>query len=287
MNQLLDFLKKYNHWFLFVLLECIGLILLFRFNSYQTSVYFTSANAIDGKIYETSSSITSYIDMKDENQALTSQNILLQRQVAQLRQKLIEMKADTSDLVELRKTVLNGYSMLNAKVVNASTNKLRNYFTINKGYEDGVKPEMGVVCGRGVVGIVYLTSAHYSLVIPLLNEKSSVSCKIRDRGYFGTLTWTGGNTQMAWLNDIPRHARFKVGDYVITSGFSSVFPEGVYVGRIDKVYYSADGLSYQCHVKLGTDFSKLRDVCVLMTPNMREQKAVEDSAHIADLKEMN
>ncbi len=289
MNRLLEFIKKYNYWFLFVLLEIIGIIMLFRFNNYQASVYLTSANAVSGKLYDMSSAVTSYADVKEQNRELTRQNILLERQVAQLRLKLEKINGDKEyvDSKEKAMASLDGYTLLDAQVINATTSKVRNYLTINKGYKDGVKPEMGVVGGRGVIGIVYLTSAHYSLVIPLLNEKSNVSCRIRDRGYFGTLTWSGGNTQTAWLNDIPRHARFKVGDYVVTSGFSSVFPEGMYVGKIEKVYYSADGLSYQCLVRLGTDFGKLRDVNVLLNPHLMEHKAVEDSARIADLKEIN
>ena len=172
MNRLLEFIKKYNYWFLFVLLEIIGIIMLFRFNNYQASVYLTSANAVSGKLYDMSSAVTLYADVKEQNRELTRQNILLERQVAQLRLKLEKINGDKEHVDSKEKAMasLDGYTLLDAQVINATTSKVRNYLTINKGYKDGVKPEMGVVGGRGVIGIVYLTSAHYSLVIPLLNE---------------------------------------------------------------------------------------------------------------------
>ena len=149
-------------------------------------------------------------------------------------------------------------------------NRHNNYLTINKGELDGVKPEMGVVCGTGIVGIVYLTSPHYAIVMPLLNSKSNISCCLRGTDYFGYLRWDGRHPLYASLGDIPRHARLKEGMTVETSGFSAVFPAGLFVGKVTKVENSEDGLSYKLQVNLSTDFARLRDVCVLTTPNRVE-----------------
>lgn len=160
-------------------------------------------------------------------------------------------------------------------------NRYDNLITIDKGSADGVKRDMGVVCGMGVVGIVYLVSEHYSIVIPALNSHSNISCTIQRRGYFGYLRWRGGTSQLAYLEDVPRHAHFKLGDNVVTSGYSSVFPPGVMVGKVLHVFNSADGLSYRVQVKLSTDFARLRDVCLVDDSALQERidlmRAAQDS----------
>ena len=154
--------------------------------------------------------------------------------------------------------------------------------TIDKGRKDGVKVDMGVACGNGVVGIVYLVGEHYSVVIPALNSTSSrISCAIRGRDYFGYLHWAGGDASRAYVEDIPRHAQFRRGEWVVTSGYSSIFPPGVMVGQIEKVFNSPDGLSYRLQLKLATDFGNLRDVFVINDESVEEQsrllRAAQDS----------
>jgi len=141
-----------------------------------------------------------------------------------------------------------------------------------------VKTDMGVVCGTGVVGIVYLVSKHYSVVIPVLNSESNISCAIQGRGYFGYLRWNGGSSELAYVDDVPRHARLKLYEKVVTSGYSSVFPPGILVGKIMHVYNSTDGLSYRLQVKLSTDFGRLRDVCVIDDTEMNERLQVLQAA---------
>ena len=138
---------------------------------------------------------------------------------------------------------------------------------------------MGVACGSGVVGVVYQVSDHYAVVIPALNSTSSrISCAIRGRGYFGYLHWTGGDASRAYVEDIPRHAQFHRGEWVVTSGYSSIFPAGVMVGQIEKVFNSPDGLSYRLQVKLATDFGNLRDVCVINDNSIQEQSQLLHAA---------
>ena len=166
-----------------------------------------------------------------------------------------------------------------ARVVSSSLDRLNNFITIDKGEADGVKKDMGVVCGTGIVGIVYLTSAHYSVVIPVLNSKSNISCSIRGRGYFGYLHWFGGVPDEAYLDDVPRHARFRIGDVIVTSGYSSVFPQGMLVGKVMRVYNSANGLSYRLRIKLTTDFGNLRDVCVITDAAVAERVKLLEAAN--------
>ena len=281
MRNLIDFLARHNHWFLFVLLEVLSFVLLFHYNSYQGSVWFSSANAVSGKVFEWNASVTQYFSLVDVNKTLTERNIYLERQVEQLTEQLEKAGRDSTEIERMQTSVLKDCNTIPAKVVSCSLNKLNNFITIDKGYADGVRKDMGVVCGTGVVGIVYLVSEHYSGLIPVLSSVSNISCTIRSRGYFGYLHWKGGSPEEAYIDDIPRHARFKLGDVIVTSGYSSVFPPGIVVGKIKHVYNSANGLSYRLKITLSTDFGRLRDVCVINDKEMDRKleilHAAEDS----------
>lgn len=278
MRNLIDFLNKYNYWFVFIILELISLSLLLRFNSYQGSVGFTTANSVSGKILEWRSEAVSYLWLSYVNKGLTQRNVILEQRVQRLQAELSKLKQEPT-YTETRQTeLLANFSLIPAQVVDNVIKKKDNYITINKGEVDGVKPEMGVVCGTGVVGIVYMTAPHYSIVMPILNSKSNISCRIRGKGYFGYLRWDGGKPLYCTLNDVPLHAQIKIGDVVETSGFSAVFPSGIFVGKVARLQNSEDGLSYGLTVHLGTDFAKLWDVCVVATPNKVELDELQQEA---------
>ena len=279
MHNLLDFLRKYHHWFIFILLEVASGVLLFQYNSYQGSVWLSSANAVVGKTYEWRSSLTTFLSQSQANEELTLRNFYLERQVDQLRRLYADLTKDTTVMERNELQFLSQYQLIPAKVVDNSINRLENLMTIDKGRADGVEVDMGVACGNGVVGVVYLVSDHYSVVIPVLNASSSrISCAIRNRGYFGYLHWYGGDASVAYVEDVPRHAKFKLGEWVVTSGFSSIFPSGVLVGQIEQAYNSRDGLSYKLKVRLSTDFSCVRDVVVISDKSIAERATLMQAA---------
>lgn len=275
MRNLLDFLLKYNHWLLFIFLEMMSLVLLFRFNHYQRSAYFTASNRVVGAIHEAANNITGYFHLKAINDGLVQKNVELELQNERLRAALATLTADSTGIENMKQEALAGYDIRPAKVINNSLTHADNYITLDKGENDGVRPEMGVVDGNGVVGIVYLTSRHYAVVIPVLNSKSSISCKIKGSDYFGFLKWDGGSPQYATVKDMPRHSLFSLGDTVVTSGHSAVFPAGIPVGVVDNIADSHDGLSYLLEVKLFTDFARLNDVRVISRQGQQEQLELE------------
>lgn len=279
MQNLLDFLQRHAHWLLFVVLEALSLVLLFQYNSYQNSVWFSSANVVVGTVYRWRSAVESYFMLKAANEDLTLRNFYLERQVTRFRELYDEQMTVISDGEQKELKTLEQYQLVPAKVVSNELDRTDNLITIDKGRADGVEVGMGVVCGKGIVGVVYLVSDHYSVVISVLNTHSSrISCAIRGRGYFGILRWYGQESGYAYVEDIPRHARFKVGDWVETNGFSSIFPAGVLVGRIKEVYNSRDGLSYRLKVRLSTDFGHLRDVLVISDKSISERMRLMQSA---------
>lgn len=281
MRNLLAFLAKFNHWFVFILLEVICFVLLFRFNNFQGSVYFSSANAVAGKVYEYNSSVTTFFNMSQSNKKLSERNLILEQQVRALTQYIATHHGDSLAMEQCQKQALAGFKLIPAKVIQSTINREDNLITIDKGKADGIHEDMGVACGTGVVGVVYMASDHYSIVLPVINVNSNISVMIRKRGYFGFLHWKGTPSDIAYVDDVPRHARFALGDYVVTNGYSSIFPPGIMVGKILHVFNSSDGLSYRVQLRLSTDFGKLRHVCVIDNSALKDKalllKAAQDS----------
>ena len=278
MRNLLEFLSKYYHWLLFLVLEVVSIVLLFQYNSYQGSVWFSTSNALVGKVYEVDAAIESFFSLTKVNENLTRRNFYLERQVNQLRRLYADITRDTTVVERAELEFLSRYELIPAKVVSNSIDRTDNLMTIDRGRKDGVEVDMGVACGNGVVGVVYLVSDHYSVVMPVLNYHSRISCSIRHRGYFGYLKWSGGDASIAYVEDVPRHAKFKRGDWVETSGYSSIFPPGVLLGKIVEVYNSRDGLSYKLKVQLTTDFGNVRDVCVISDKGIAERTRLMEAA---------
>ena len=263
MNALSDKLKNWGHWIVFLILEVASLVLLFRFNAYQGSVWTTQANDVVGRVMEGRQRLIAYSQLGETNRQLTEMNLQLQSELDVVRHRLAELEHDSSATERAVASQLAGIHRIPAQVVSNSIRDRENYITINRGLADGVQNEMGVVCGTGVVGIVYQAGQHYSLVLPVLNSRSSISCRLHDTEYFGYMKWNGGSPLLAFIDDIPRHAKIKVGEMVETSGFSSVFPAGIFVGKVRRILNSDDGLSYKLEIGLSTDFARLRNVSVI------------------------
>ena len=273
MKGLLEFIYKHNHWLLFILLEGISLVMLFSLNDYQGSVWLTSANTATGSVLEVKQRVTGYFGLQSENERLAEQNAQLTAQVFGLQQAL-----DSTALVRLTAETVSQwpFGVVPATVVENSTGKLNNYVTINKGTADGLRPDMGVISSDGVVGVTFRCSRHYSLVLPTLNGKSNISCKVRPGESFGYLEWLGGDTRTAQLRDVPRYADISVGDTVVTSGHSAFFPEGLMVGVIRDFEPSADNLSNNIYVQLSTPFAHLRHVFVIQNAGADERQELRD-----------
>ena len=261
MSDFIERITAYVHWALFLLLEALSGFLLFQYNHYQGSVWFTQANIVAAQVHEWEAEVLSYLRMPAENAALVRRNIILQQQNDVLRHELKTLS--NSPLKGEEQDALPDVSFIPAQVISNSVRKRDNMLVINVGSEDGVAPEMGVVSGTGVVGIISAVTPHFSLVMSILNSHSSISCRLRGSEYFGYLKWKGGRPLRAYMDDVPRHAHIKKGDIVETSGFSNVFPAGIFLGKVAEIKNSSDGLAYELEILLSTDLANIRHVNVI------------------------
>lgn len=284
MRNLLHFLVRYLSWFVFAFYVIVSGMLLFNNNPYQHHVYMTSAGTLTAGVYDATNLVTSYFNLHDINEDLQRRNADLESEVISLRKTVDRLEeqvyADTMTVV----SALSSYRFIIAHVINNSISRPYNYITIEKGTVDGVKPEMGVVDQNGVVGIVNVVSNHYARIISLLNPNFRLSCKLKGSDVFGSLVWDGKSHEQALLEELPKHTVYQIGDTIVTSGYSSVFPEGIPVGTIDGADKGADDNFFTLRINLLTDFSKLSTVRVIANEHIGEIVEIEKDPVISKNK---
>ncbi len=280
MRRLLEFLIGNRHWFLFVFLEIVSFVLIYHNNAYQRNIIFGSANIVTGSISSIATSVSSYMDLREKNAELLRRNGQLEMDLLRLQDRMDMLVADTLSFngFAADSTERFPYDFIAAEVVNNSVSHVANYITVDKGRRDGIAPDMGVVSEKGVVGIVSTVSDRFSVVIPLLNPKSRLSCKVLGGSYFGSLNWDGHDVRYANLEELPRHVEFQKGDTIVTSGYSSVFPAGLIVGIVSDFEKQHDDNFFTLEVRLSTDFTALSSVRIIRNYHQAEQRNVEQEA---------
>jgi rod shape-determining protein MreC len=262
MRNLIDFVTRFHAFFLFAILEIISLYMVVNFHSYQYSSFFNSANKISGDIYSSINNIKEYVMLKKSNEMLASENALL-RQKIKMTDSVPGLYHDTTCLSELEYII----KYIPAKVINNSTSRANNFITLNKGKKDGVNAEMGVIGQNGVVGIISDVTENFSIAMSVLHKKSNISVRMKKARFIGKLNWDGTDAQ--WGNII------EVGDTVVTSGFSSIFPQNIPVGIITKVESTATSNFFDIRVNLFTNFYTLDYVYIINNNLKQEQDSLE------------
>jgi len=275
MRKLLLFLARYSILGLFLMLGTISFVLFLSNNKYPQSVVFSSSNQAVSHLFRISSSVTDFLNLRSENENLLIQNIELKNKIAQLENKLALVEFDSLenyDYIYPEKE----FRFIPARVINNSTNRTRNFITLNQGERDGVRANMGVVSAEGVVGIVKTVSNRFSVVISLLNPMNRVSSKIARNKQIGPLVWDGKDYRYATLADIPRHVELFVGDTIVTSGLTATFPEGIPIGVIESYTIGEGDAFYTIRVRLAVNFRTVSNVSVFDYENYYEQKKIEN-----------
>lgn len=258
MKNLLHFIVRFHFTILFVVIEIFCLLLLVSYNNYQKTEFLNSSNVVTGSIYDRVSSTTDYLALAETNEQLNRENTKLKNILAES----FKVSVDSSHLYN-DSLYQQQYIYRTAKIINNSVNKQLNYITLNKGKIHGIKPEMAVVTDNGVVGVINSVSDNFSTAISLLNSRIRVSAKIKKNNYFGSLTWDGKNYKTARLYEIPFHVQIQVGDTIVTSGYSSIFPEGILLGTVQEVLPESGGNFHDVVIDLSNDFKGISYVKVI------------------------
>lgn len=272
MRGLFRFLLRNYFLMMFLALEAISLVLIVSFNNYQRVTFINSSNNLTGNIYERFSTLDDYFSLGSTNRKLASENAALKKKLEFLMKNQEKYPVTRPDTVDAP-----AYYFTSAKVISNSVNKQFNYITLNKGSRQGIKPDMGIINSEGVVGVITNVSQNYSTGLSLLNKRLLIPAKITKNNYFGSLVWDGEHYNTADLNEIPFHVIVNVGDTVVTSGYSNIFPEGIMIGIITD-YTAVSGTNfYNIKVELSTNFKTLKYVDVVKNTRREEQIKLEST----------
>ena len=269
MRNFILLIRRYHFFILFLIMQGLCFYLLVMNNSYRRSSYVTTSNYVVGTIYSGYSQLTDYLKLGITNRQLAEENALLrQLDTANYYDQHFHWNKEDDSLL------IQQYEYLPARVINNSVNRINNYLTLDKGSLHGIRPYMAVACGSGVVGIVKDVSPHFSTVSSLLHSDTRISSKIKSNDYFGTTVWSGNSPVIGQLRDIPSHAKVKVGDTIITSTFSGIFPRGIVIGKILELGNSGDSFK-DIKIKFSTDFQNLSYVYVIRNILKEERDSLE------------
>ncbi len=272
MRNFIQFLVKNSFIFLFLFLEIVAFFLIVKNNEYQSSKVFNSSNYLVGNLMASVKEVKDYLQLKEVNQNLAQQNAELLS-----KDKRSFVKIFGNSVVINDTTYYQKYVYTTAKVINNSTNNRENYLTLDQGEINGIKPGMAVIGTNGVVGIVKNVSPHFSSIISLLHQKISISGKIKKSNYFGSVMWDSdqNNHRTALLKEIPNHVQLQKGDTIITSGFSTIFPEGVPIGIVKDFDLPKGSNFYEITIELTTDFKQVSHVYIVKSLTKEEQQSLE------------
>jgi rod shape-determining protein MreC len=271
MRNLFLFIWKHNFFFLFFLLETISIYFLVSHNYFHRATFINSANNVSGSINEPYSNVNDYFNLREANKALAEENARLHSCNKEAFDSYSKSTTTVNDTVYRQK-----YLYRSAKVVSNSVSNQKNYITLNIGSKQGVKKNMAVVSPQGVVGIVEEVSENFSSVMSVLHIDAKISSKVKKDGSFGPLFWEGGDARYVTLTDIPTHVKLTKGDTIVTSAYSTIFPEGIMIGTVEDAVVKSGQYFFTIKVKLSTPFKSLNHVYVIENILKDEQETLEN-----------
>jgi rod shape-determining protein MreC len=272
MRNLIFFIYKYYVFFLFLSLEVFAFVIVYRFNNYQKASFINYTTGVTSSFYTGISNTQQYFNLRRVNDSLQMENARLHSEL------LTSYYQNRFNSKQINDTVYKQqYEYISATVVNNSVTKRNNYITLNRGSIHGIEPEMGVISENGIVGIVMSVSDHYCTVLSLLNNNCKISAKFKKNGAFGSLVWDGDDPKYARLLDVNKHVPVATNDEVITSNYSTIFPEGIPIGKIYSHSLDAGDNFHTLKVELNTDFGTISSVYIIRNLMKNEQKELEST----------
>lgn len=253
MSNILQVLTNRGAFFLFAALEMYCLYLVITYNSQQRVIADASWSHYSGIIMERVDNVRNYLNLDRENEKLRAENAaLLARLPSAFYTETVTVDSIQDDSLRQR------YTYIAAEIINKSPVSANITYVINRGYIHGVQPHQGVVNDNGVIGIVTKVSPRHARVMSLLHRDMRLSAGLRDKSFFGTLTWDGGDTRVVTLSAIPDYAAVAIGDTVETTGYSSIFPKGIAVGTVSEREAVKGGSNVVLKVRLFNDFYHIK-----------------------------
>lgn len=256
MQQIVNFFLRNKNTVLFLLLFGFAFFLTINSHSYHKSKFITSANFLTGGVYESVNSIDQYFSLKQDNENLLEENNRLKKVVFNSRAIPLESNIQ--------------FDVFSGQVIKNSYTNANNYLLINKGHNDSIKQDQGVISSKGIIGIIDKTSNNYARVISILNTTSKINAQLKKTNHFGLLTWDGISPSYVQLIDVPKQAPVAVGDTIITGGRSAIFPKGIFVGKVESYTMDTTENYLTLQIQLFNDMTNINHIHIIKN-NHREE----------------
>ncbi len=259
MKNLVQLLKRNFYIVLFLVLEAVALAMFFRNSQQQESRFYNFCTSVKGIFLSVGGDYRSRQELRIENERL-------QRENAYLRANSETSYFSTSHLVDTVKgdtLYKQMYVYMPARIISGSIHLTDNYFVLDAGFQEGIEPGMAVISPNGIVGIVNQVSRYFCSVISVLHHQSMISAALAESGHSGSLTWPGARFDEALLSDIPSHIKVRIGDRVVTSGLSVVYPGGIPVGFVSEIALDESGDFYRLKVHFSEDYTRIDKVYII------------------------
>lgn len=253
----------------FIILEIASVLMLSRNNQIQRLWIARISHGFMARTWGASQSVSNYFSLKRQNDELALENDRLQKLV-----RGYELAAREADPASKPVLADNGFNYIPATIIKSSTNTQHNYLIIDKGSEDGVTRNSGIITDKGVIGIVDAVSSHYSYAISFLNTELFISARLGNSGAVGPLAWDGTGSDRAILKEIPLQFKFAQGDTVYTSGYSTIFPPDIPIGVAGESKI-INGATNEIKVDLFQNHKALKYVTIVSNTRAAEIEAIE------------
>jgi rod shape-determining protein MreC len=267
MRTLLQLLFRNGGFVTFVLVEALCFYLIVNNNPTQGAIWHNSTQLATGHLQDANRRMTSYFSLSGQIDSLQAENAALRAELynrryiqIQLLDTLYRLRIDTGALLRLPK--VPEYQVIPANIIGNAVNSRSNWITLNRGTRSGVTPNSAVIGPNGAVGIVRYVDQNFSRVMSLLHRQTKLSVSLK--GQLGSLVWSesDGPSTMT-LNDIPKDIQPFLGDTVLTSGYSTMFPGGQMVGTISAIDLPKGSNFYELKVVLSQNLSRTNQVYIL------------------------
>ena len=270
MRNLIAFFRRFRVFLVFVLLQVFSLSVYFTFLNFPRSQDLTSASKVSGLILTVQNDITKHFNLSLNNDKLQKENIRLRNRLPQSFQRMENGWAKINDTLFHQQ-----YEYIPASVINSTSTKRNNYFTLNIGSKQGVVRGMGVFSDKGIVGIVHTSSAHFAVVKTVLTENINIDVMIEPIGLFGLMKWDGRDPRRGSITGISNDLKIKRWSKVVTRGGSGIFPRGLNVGKVEKLNPVEGKPLWDVVIRFSEDYRTIQRVYVIKNLFQEEQNKLE------------
>lgn len=271
MQNLIAFIKRLRFFIVFLVLQFFALSMYVSFMSAPRSSYFTTASYITGNLFEIRHSVSQHFLLEKNNEALQKENIDLRKSSSLF---LYDEKAQESRVID--STFVQQYDYIPGTIINSTTMKRDNFFTLNIGDLQGIKKGMGVFSSNGIVGIVHNTSEHFSVVKSVLTKNINIDVLLTEVGTSGMLKWNGENSNIGYIAGVSNDIAIPIGSKVVTSGGSGIFPRGIEVGIVKKTHTIEGEASWHIAIEFSQKYAALENIYVVKNLFLDEFKTVQN-----------